>query len=138
MATGLVIVPRLDRTEPTPACELHDHARSTPPPSEASYDRAARLFRAMGDVPRLRILELLRSQELCVTEIVSVMNEKFPTVSQRLRMLRSEGLIRRRRDGNHLYYSIADQHVADLIRNALDHARELDTTPERSSTEGDD
>jgi len=92
----------------------------------------------MGDAPRLRLLELLRSKELCVTEIVSVMKEKFPTVSQRLRMLRSEGLLLRRRDGNHLYYSIADQHVADLICNALDHARELEATPGRPSSEGDD
>jgi ArsR family transcriptional regulator len=101
----------------------------------ASLERAARLFRAMGDAPRLRILELLKQRERCVSEIVAAAGEKFSTVSQRLRILRQEGLIARRRDGNHLYYALADRHVADLILNALAHAKELDAAP---ATEGDD
>jgi ArsR family transcriptional regulator len=79
----------------------------------------------MGDVARLRILDLLRRRELCVTEIVAAVGEKFTTVSQRLKLLRAEGLITRRRDGNHLYYALADRHVVDLIFNALAHADEL-------------
>jgi ArsR family transcriptional regulator, lead/cadmium/zinc/bismuth-responsive transcriptional repressor len=98
----------------------------------AALDRAAQLFRAMGDSPRLRVLELLKKGELCVTEIVAAVNEKFSTVSQRLRVLRGEGLIARRRAGNHLYYSLADRHVADLITNALAHAEELESTPSRA------
>lgn len=93
----------------------------------AALDRAAQLFRAMGDSARLRILELLKNGERCVTEIVATMNDKFSTVSQRLRILRGEGLIARRRDGNHIYYSLADRHVADLVANALAHAEELET-----------
>ena len=76
-------------------------------------------------------------RELCVTEIVAAVNEKFSTVSQRLRVLRQEGLIRRRRDGNHLYYALADRHVADLILNALAHANELNAAP-RQPSQGDD
>jgi ArsR family transcriptional regulator, lead/cadmium/zinc/bismuth-responsive transcriptional repressor len=91
----------------------------------------------MGDAPRLRILELLKSGELCVTEIVAAANEKFSTVSQRLRVLRTEGLIVRRRKGNHLIYALADRHVADLVQNALAHAHELDATPAHTSQEGD-
>ena len=53
--------------------------------------------------------------------------EKFSTVSQRLRLLRGEGLIVRRREGTHLFYALADRHVADLIHNALAHAGELET-----------
>jgi ArsR family transcriptional regulator, lead/cadmium/zinc/bismuth-responsive transcriptional repressor len=90
-------------------------------------DRAAELFRAMGDAPRLRILEMLSRGERCVTEIVQESNEKFPTVSQRLRLLRAEGLVVRRRQGTHLYYALADRHVADLLHNALAHAEELET-----------
>lgn len=90
----------------------------------------------MGDGPRLRILELLKGGEMCVGAIVAVLEEKFSTVSQRLRILRSEGLIARRRDGNHLLYSLADRHVADLIQNALAHALELDGSS-ASSTQGD-
>jgi ArsR family transcriptional regulator len=91
----------------------------------------------MGDAPRLRILELLKKRELCVTEIVAAANEKFSTVSQRLRILRTEGLIVRRRAGNHLIYALADRHVADLIKNALAHAIELDGKAAQTLLEGD-
>jgi ArsR family transcriptional regulator len=91
----------------------------------------------MGDAPRLKILELLKKDELCVTEIVAAANEKFSTVSQRLRILRTEGLIVRRRAGNHIFYALADRHVADLIANALAHAVELDAKPGRNSRQGD-
>jgi DNA-binding transcriptional ArsR family regulator len=91
----------------------------------------------MGDSPRLRILELLKKNELCVTEIVAAVNEKFSTVSQRLRVLRGEGLINRRRDGNHFYYSLSDRHVADLIVNALAHAQELEAGPALNRRQGD-
>jgi ArsR family transcriptional regulator len=70
-------------------------------------------------------MELLAGGECCVTEIVETLGDKFSTVSQRLRLLRSDGLIRRRRDGTHLFYALADQHVLDLIHNALAHAAEL-------------
>ncbi len=124
--------------EPTPTCKAGDHARKKKAIPPASLERAAQLFRAMGDGPRLRILDLLQSGERCVTEIVAAVGEKFPTVSQRLRILRGEGLIARRRDGNHVYYALADRHVADLIHNALAHALELDAAPAPASQEGDD
>jgi len=92
----------------------------------------------MGDAARLRILDLLKQQELCVTEIVAAVGEKFTTVSQRLKLLHSEGLVIRRRDGNHIYYALADRHVVDLILNALAHAKELDADPAPNSQEGDD
>jgi ArsR family transcriptional regulator len=72
-----------------------------------------------------------------VTEIVAVVGEKFSTVSQRIRILRQEGLVVRRRDGNHLYYALSDRHVADLILNALAHANKLNAAPAATS-EGDD
>lgn len=81
----------------------------------------------MGDGPRLRLLKLLAQGERCVTEIVETVGEKFSTVSQRLRLLRGEGLIARRREGTHLFYALADRHVADLIHNALAHAGELES-----------
>jgi ArsR family transcriptional regulator, lead/cadmium/zinc/bismuth-responsive transcriptional repressor len=92
----------------------------------------------MGDAARLRILDLLKHQELCVTEIVAALGEKFTTVSQRLRLLRGEGLIVRRREGNHLYYALADRHVVDLILNALAHADELDVAPAPPTQKGAD
>jgi DNA-binding transcriptional ArsR family regulator len=87
----------------------------------------------MGDAARLRVLDLLKQRERCVTEIVAELGEKFTTVSQRLKLLHGEGLIVRRREGNHIYYALADRHVVDLILNALAHATELDASSARRS-----
>jgi len=122
---------------PIAKCKPTDHEKADWPIPPSSLARAAQLFRAMGDAPRLRILELLKKRELCVTEIVTAANEKFSTVSQRLRILRTEGLIVRRREGNHLIYALADRHVADLIKNALAHAIELDGKAAQTLQEGD-
>ncbi len=109
-----------------PSCRHDQH-----PPRERgaadpeAVERASRIFRALGDAPRLRLLELLAAGECCVTEIVQTLGEKFSTVSQRLRLLRAEGIVRRRRAGTHLFYALADRHVVDLIHNALAHAAEL-------------
>jgi ArsR family transcriptional regulator, lead/cadmium/zinc/bismuth-responsive transcriptional repressor len=120
-----------------PTCGPGDHSSEVHSLSPKSLERAAQIFRAMGDAPRLRLLDLLKTREMCVTEIVAAVREKFTTVSQRLKLLRTEGLIVRRRSGNHIYYALADRHVVDLILNALAHARELDgrTAPR---PEGDD
>jgi DNA-binding transcriptional ArsR family regulator len=121
--------------EPTPHCKASDHAQAASLLQPDVLERAAQILRAMGDAPRLRILDLLKQRELCVTEIVAAVGEKFTTVSQRLKLLRSERLIARRREGNHIYYTLADRHVVDLILNALAHATELDGA---STQEGED
>lgn len=107
-----------------------------PAPDPAAVERAARLFRAMGDGPRLRVLEFLSHGECCVSEIVAATGEKFPTVSQRLRVLRAEGLVARRRDGLHVFYSLADRHVVGLLANALDHAGELNAGASPTEDDG--
>ena len=123
-----------------PTCQATDHPPSVKPPPafrEEAVERAAQLFRAMGDTARLRLLEMLGRREWCVTELVQATGEKFSTVSQRLRILRSEGLIARRREGTHVFYRLADRHVVDLIRNALAHADELETPPAQTLPEED-
>jgi DNA-binding transcriptional ArsR family regulator len=107
-------------------CEPGEHgALLTGRHSSRALDRAVRLFRALGDAARLRTLEMLVGREACVTELAAASDESVSTVSHRLRLLRSEGLVQRRRDGRHIYYSLADVHVLELVRNALDHADEL-------------
>jgi ArsR family transcriptional regulator, lead/cadmium/zinc/bismuth-responsive transcriptional repressor len=123
--------------EPLPTCKTSDHTSAEGLLPPAALERAAQILRAMGDGSRLRILDLLKKRELCVTEIVAAVGEKFTTVSQRLKLLRSEGLIVRRREGNHIYYALSDRHVVDLILNALAHAKELDADPAHTQ-EGDD
>src|SRR5437660_10496218 len=93
-----------------PTCRAGDHGPTGHRlgVAPATLERAAGLFRALGDPARLRTLTLLARHEWCVTELVDALGEKFSTVSQRLRILRTEGLVRRRRHGTHLYYALAD------------------------------
>lgn len=89
-----------------------------------ALEAAAGFFRAAGDVERLRLLSVLRSGEWCVSELADAVGEGLSAVSQRLKILRTEGLVARRRDGKHILYSLADEHVAALLASAIEHAQE--------------
>lgn len=91
---------------------------------DAAIERAAAIFRALGDTARLRLLTLLRAGPRCVSEIAEAEQQEISTISQRLRVLRSESLVRRERDGKHIRYSLADDHVRALVDFALAHAQE--------------
>ena len=91
------------------------------------------------DAHRVAAVELaelaLEHRELCVTDLAALTGEGMSTISQRLRVLRSAGLVSRRRDHKHVLYSLADDHIAQLIRSALDHAGEPEA-PERKTETG--
>lgn len=106
-----------------PAHQHSVHPRPQPVP-DAAFEEAAGLFSAAGDVARLRLLAELGRGERCVTELADQFGAGLSTVSQRLRVLRAEGLVARRRQGKHVFYSLADDHVADLVTSALAHASE--------------
>lgn len=110
----------------------HDHDGPRLPEVPAAHlDKTAELLRAAGEPARLRLLALLSEGERCVSELVGE-GDLLSTVSQRLRVLRSAHLVTRRRDGKHIYYSLADSHVVELIRSALLHAEEP-IPPEKDS-----
>ena len=85
-------------------------------------EKAARIFRALGDPERLRLLTILSEGNACVSELAT--KDQLSTVSQRLRTLRNENLVSRKRQGKHIIYGLADDHVLELITNALVHAGE--------------
>lgn len=91
---------------------------------DETYREAASIFRALGEEGRLKTLFLISKQECCVSEIANVMNENVAAVSQRLKLLKSERIVNSRREGKHIYYSLADKHIVDLIKNGLAHAEE--------------
>ena len=104
-------------------CDSHEHQGPWPTGcQERELTAAAAMFRVLGDSARLRLIELLSHGERCVTEIAAHTGDEISTVSQRLKVLRAENLIARRRQGKHMYYSLADEHVLDMVRTALDHA----------------
>jgi len=116
-----------------PDCASHDHpkGRRARLVSDESLERAARLFRALGEESRLRIVAALSQGEACVTELASASDESLSTVSQRLRVLRAEKIVVRRRAGKHINYALADAHVTEMVFNALAHASE--NPPRRKS-----
>jgi DNA-binding transcriptional ArsR family regulator len=111
---------------PSESCAVHDHPtlpeRVLTAPSVRA--RAARMLAAAGDPARLQLLELLDAGELCVSDLVRLVGDSMPAVSQRLRLLRVEGLIDSRRDGKHVFYRLRDGHVQELVLNILRHAAE--------------
>lgn len=116
-----------DPNPPGTNCEHDDVVEAEKPFPESSQrtiERAAALLRAAGDVERLRLLERLSHGEACVGELAKESGSGMPTISQRLKILRQEELIHRRREGKHIYYSLKDDHVRELLTNVLDHVRE--------------
>jgi DNA-binding transcriptional ArsR family regulator len=114
-----------EKTEPS--CTVDEHSFEPvrrPLVDDAALEKASRLFRAIGEPSRLRLLSRLAQGEICVTELAASEGESLSTISQRLRVLRSENIIVRKRRGKHINYLLADQHVMDLVFNALAHATE--------------
>ena len=106
----------------------HAHAvRRLKLTSDATREHTASLFRALGDPARLKLIEALAASEWCVGELAEMVEGDPTTLSQRLRVLRHEGLVDRRRSGRHIFYRLKDEHVADLIRNAFAHTREKES-----------
>lgn len=86
--------------------------------------RLADLFRLLGDPTRARILfALLEAGELCVCDIAEAVETPESTVSHALRLLRTAGIVRNRRDGRMIHYSLQDEHVRMLLDMSLTHLR---------------
>jgi DNA-binding transcriptional ArsR family regulator len=107
-------------------CGPEEHARRArlSTVSDDELERAAAIFRAAGDLSRLKLLYRLCDGEWCVTELADAAGVGLSTVSQQLRLLRAERIVARRRAGKHIFYSLADAHVSALIQSAIEHAAE--------------
>lgn len=107
--------------------ELHEAnialAKSNLPDDELIYD-AAELFKVFGDSTRMKILYLLLECELCVCDIVALLGATQSAVSHQLRILKQNRLIRFRKQGRSVFYSLADDHVRKILDNGMDHIKE--------------
>ena len=115
------------KVEPQPVCTAESHAsdaRLQLPVSASAIEKSACLFRALGDAARIRLVAHLSQGPTCVSELAQLEGEAVSVISQRLRVLRTDSLVCRRRDGKHLIYYLADQHILDLVFNGLAHASE--------------
>ena len=84
----------------------------------------ADLFKVFGDPARIRILYALSAQELCVCDIASVLDMTQSAISHQLRILKQMKLVKFRREGKTVYYSLADSHVETILNQGLDHVLE--------------
>ncbi|MEM1126939.1 MAG: metalloregulator ArsR/SmtB family transcription factor [Bacteroidota bacterium] len=93
-------------------------------PPKAVQTATVRLLKGFADGTRLQLLALLREGEVCVHQLVEVLDISQSAVSHQLRVLREAHLVHGRRDGRHVYYRLADEHVRSLLDNALLHGEE--------------
>jgi ArsR family transcriptional regulator len=89
-------------------------------PEEVLF-RLAETFRVLGDPTRVRILHAVSLEELCVCDIARLLGTTKSAVSHQLRLLRSLRVVKYRKDGRIVYYSLDDSHVENLLREGLNH-----------------
>lgn len=93
------------------------------PNDEVLYDLAD-LFKIFGDTTRIKILYSLRQSELCVNDIAQGLNLTQSAVSHQLKILRQSKLVKYRREGKSIFYSLSDGHVVTIIDQGLEHIKE--------------
>jgi DNA-binding transcriptional ArsR family regulator len=103
--------------------DVINQVRRQLPPDELLYD-LAELFKMFGDSTRVKILYALLKQELCVCDIAKLLDVTQSAVSHQLRVLKNGKLVRFRRDGKTLYYSLADEHVVRILAQGMEHIEE--------------
>ena len=93
------------------------------PDLEVLFDLAD-LFKVFGDSTRIRIMFTISDNEMSVLNIAEALNMEQSTISHQLRVLRQNKLVRVRREGKQIYYSLDDDHVKKIIEMGLDHVLE--------------
>lgn len=116
--------------EDAPGCQSHlvtlESVRQVQPAILAMPEaqRMAEFFGVLADPNRLRLLSALASQELCVCDLAAGLKMGESAVSHQLRVLRAMRLVKYRREGRNVYYSLADHHVINLYREVAEHLNE--------------
>jgi len=93
------------------------------PDDDDLYD-LAELFKVFGDSTRIRILFVLFESEMCVCDIAQLLNMTQSAISHQLRILKQSQLVKSRRDGKSVFYSLADDHVYRIINQGFEHIKE--------------
>lgn len=103
--------------------EIVDDVRAKMSPKE-EYIKMAVLFKLCGDGTRAQLLHALLFRELCVCDLAELLGVTKSAVSHQLKALRLANLIKFRRDGQNVYYSLADEHVRAIIHTGFDHIKD--------------
>ena len=103
--------------------EILSRVKPEMPDEEELYD-LAELFKVFGDTTRIRILYVLFESEMCVCDIAELLSMTQSAISHQLRILKQARLVRSRRDGKTVYYSLDDDHVRTVIGQGMEHIEE--------------
>ena len=93
------------------------------PDEETLYD-LAELFKVFGDSTRVKILCVLFEAEMCVCDIAELLSMSQSAISHQLRVLKQSKLVKNRREGKTIFYSLADQHVRAIFNQGMEHIME--------------
>lgn len=88
------------------------------------FDNLSDTFKTLGDNTRVRILFALSKEELCVCDISAVLDMSISAVSHQLRVLRNMNLVKHKKEGKIVYYSLNDDHIVKLLKMAYEHVME--------------
>lgn len=103
--------------------DVVERVKSQLPPDEILYD-LAELFKVFGDTTRIRILYALFESELCVNDMAQLLGLSQTAVSHQLRVLKNNKLVRFRKEGKIVFYSLSDDHVRSIIEMGMEHVEE--------------
>ncbi len=103
--------------------ELLQKVNDYMPPEDTLYD-LAELFKVFGDSTRIRILFVLFESEVCVCDLAEALNMTQSAISHQLKILKQNKLVKSRREGKSVFYSLADGHVRTIIAQGLEHIEE--------------
>lgn len=107
--------------------EVHENllqiVTETMPDETKLYD-LAELFKVFGDSTRIRILYVLFEAEVCVCDLASALNMNQSAISHQLRILKTNRLVKSRREGKSVFYSLADDHVRTILAQGEEHINE--------------
>lgn len=103
--------------------ELIEHVNDNLPDEMLLYD-LAELYKVFGDSTRIKILYVLFESEMCVCDIAQLLNSSQSAVSHHLRILKQSKLVKFRREGKSIIYSLADEHVRTIIDQGMEHVCE--------------
>ena len=93
-------------------------------PSEDELYDLAELFKVFGDSTRIRILFVLFEKDVCVCDLAATLNMTQSAISHQLKILKQNKLVKGRREGKSVFYSLADDHVRTIIEQGIDHIAE--------------
>ena len=103
--------------------ELLEIVNEKMPPEETLYN-LAELYKVFGDSTRIRILFVLFEAEVCVCDLARALSMTQSAISHQIRILKQNKLVKNRREGKSIFYSLADDHVRTIIAQGLDHIEE--------------